>query len=197
MTMTTASLNGRAQMGAWTTTSTRRRGRRRRTFTAEYKAEILAEYDALAEGLRASGVRSCAGRACTPRTSRSGASSRDAGAPRRVWRRKVGQAAPAEQVELERLRRQNERLEAELATHEDGVGDHGKSTRALGAALRERGHRAEVEAVIDDHFDELAEVTSTKRACALLGGHRATLLPPPPAARCWARRRRGRRRRTR
>ena len=44
------------------------------------------------------------------------------------------------------MRRRNERLEAELARTEGGVGDHGKSTRALGAALRERGHRPEVEA---------------------------------------------------
>ena len=35
-----------------------------------------------------------------------------------------------------------------------GAGDHGKSARALGNALRERGLRAEVEAVIDEHLPE-------------------------------------------
>ena len=52
--------------------------------------------------------------------------------------------------------------------------DHGKSACALGACLRERGHRAEVEAVIDDNFDDLAEQTCTRRAAVLSGRPRAT-----------------------
>src|SRR5205823_5350501 len=65
-----------------------------------------------------------------------------------------------------------------------------KRTRALGAALRERGLPPAVDAVIDEHFDDLEAVTSTKQACALLGASRATRYrrrrPPlvgPPALR--------------
>lgn len=79
------------------------------------------------------------------------------------------------------------------ATRHDCVGDHGKSARALGAALRERGHRAEVEAVIDDHFDDLANSTCVRRAAQLLGRPRAThyrrCQPPKLGHRPLARRR--------
>lgn len=76
--------------------------------------------------------------------------------------------------------------------------DHGKSARALGAALRERGQRPAVEGVVADALPELAQVTSTKTACRLLGTSRATLYrrrnrPHPDTVR----RRRGRPRRTR
>jgi transposase len=43
---------------------------KRRTFTAKYKLEILAEYDAARRGRRG---RCCAARACTPAISWSGA----------------------------------------------------------------------------------------------------------------------------
>ncbi len=49
MTMTTASLLARAHYGAVDEPDPAAR-RRRRTFTAEYKEEILAEYDALPTG---------------------------------------------------------------------------------------------------------------------------------------------------
>ena len=49
-----------------------------------------------------------------------------------------------------------------------------KSTPALGAHLRERGHRDEVEAVIDDHFEDLAQATCVRRAAQLLGRPRAS-----------------------
>src|SRR5215210_231331 len=54
------------------------------------------------------------------------------------------------------------------------LGRCGKSTRALGTALRERGHRQAVEAVIARAVAALAEHTSTKAACDLLGWSRAT-----------------------
>ena len=87
---------------------------RRRSFTVEYKARILAEYEALAEH---SGERGALMRREGLYTSHIA-----------EWRR-VRDTAPApgptrssrpnkrtaEQVELERLRRRNERLEAELA----------------------------------------------------------------------------------
>ena len=51
MTMTTASLNGRAHTGAVTDDDIDPAAKpTRRTFTAEYKAEILAEYDLWPKG---------------------------------------------------------------------------------------------------------------------------------------------------
>ena len=111
MTMTTASLLARAHDGGVDEPDPAARPRRR-TFTAEYKERILDEYDALPlgssergallrrEGLytshlaewrkaRATGARDALGAKSKPRRS-------------------------AEQVELEKLRRKNERLEAEL-----------------------------------------------------------------------------------
>src|SRR3954471_23926255 len=86
---------------------------RRRSFTAEYKAEILDEYDALPVGssergalLRRVGLYSS--HLAEWRKARD-AGARDALAPRAKPRRSP------EQVELERLRRRNERLEADLA----------------------------------------------------------------------------------
>ena len=56
MTMTTASLNGRAHTGGVTDDDIDPAAKpRRRTFTAEYKAEILAEYRHVAEGLGGAG----------------------------------------------------------------------------------------------------------------------------------------------
>ena len=63
---------------------------------------------------------------------------------------------------------------------------------ALGNALRERGLRPEVEAVIDEHLDDLEAATSTKRACALLGA-----VAGDPATGAVTRPSRGRRRRGR
>lgn len=109
MTMTIASLPARADDGLVDPAARPRR----RSFTAEYKARILEEYDALPAGgpdrgalLRREGlytshiaewrkVRAAAVQeGLTPRTR---------------------QGRTAEQVELERLRKQNAKLEAELA----------------------------------------------------------------------------------
>src|SRR5688572_8543565 len=86
---------------------------RRRSFTAEYKARILDEYDALPVGstergalLRREGLYSS--HLAEWRKARD-AGARDGLAPRAKPRRS------AEQVELDRIRRRNERLEAELA----------------------------------------------------------------------------------
>src|SRR5512132_3834436 len=59
----------------------------------------------------------------------------------------------------------------------DGVGHHGKSTRALGTALRERGGAQSAAAVevTDTAFANLrAAQVSTAAACALTGRSRAT-----------------------
>ena len=58
--------------------------------------------------------------------------------------------------------------------HERRSTSWGKFTRALGGHLQGRGHRREVEMVIDDHHPELAMAVGTKRACELLGRARAT-----------------------
>src|SRR3954471_1981525 len=49
-----------------------------------------------------------------------------------------------------------------------------ETARALGGALRECGHRSEVDAMIEAHFGEVEAMTSTSAACDLLGVSRAT-----------------------
>jgi transposase-like protein len=112
MTMTNASLLARAHDGVVHEPDPAARPRRR-SFTAEYKARILDEYDALPVGtsergalLRREGLYSS--HLAEWRKARY-VGARDALAPRAKPRRS------AEQVELERVRRRNERLEAELA----------------------------------------------------------------------------------
>lgn len=111
MTMTTSSLLVRAHDGVVDEPDPAARPRRR-TFTADYKAEILDEYDALPVGssergalLRREGLYSS--HLAEWRKARD-AGAQQALAPKAKVRRS------AEQVELERLRRKNERLEAEL-----------------------------------------------------------------------------------
>ena len=112
MTMTTASLLTRAHAGVVEEPDPAARPRRR-SFTAEYKAEILDEYDALPVGssergalLRREGLYSS--HLAEWRKARN-VGAREALAPRAKPRRSP------EQVELEKLRRKTERLEAELA----------------------------------------------------------------------------------
>ena len=113
MTMTSASLKTRAQNGGVDEPDPAARARRR-SFTAQYKARVLAEYDALPDysGERGALVR------------REGLYSshiaewrkaRDAATLEALEPKARPAKRSAEQVELERLRRRNERLEAELA----------------------------------------------------------------------------------
>jgi len=111
MTMTTASLLARADDGGVDEPDPAARPRRR-SFTAEYKARILDEYDALPAGstergalLRREGLYTS--HIAEWRKARD-AGARDGLAPKGKPRRSP------EQVELEKLRRRNERLEAEL-----------------------------------------------------------------------------------
>ena len=112
MTMTTASLLARAHDGVVDEPDPAARPRRR-SFTAEYKARILAEYDALPAGstergalLRREGLYTS--HIAEWRKARD-AGARDGLAPKAKARRSP------EQVEVDKLRRRNERLEAELA----------------------------------------------------------------------------------
>ena len=113
MTLTTASANGRALTGGVTDDDMNPAARpTRRTFSAEYKAEVLAEYDRWPRGsdergaiLRREGLYSSHISEWRKQA--------DAGA-REGLARKSKKRRTAEQVELERLRRQNERLAIEL-----------------------------------------------------------------------------------
>ena len=111
MTMTSASLLARAHDGGVDEPDPAARPRRR-TFTAEYKDRILDEYDALPSGstergalLRREGLYTS--HLAEWRKTRA-AGARDALAAKLKPRRS------AEQAELEKLRRRNARLEAEL-----------------------------------------------------------------------------------
>ncbi len=112
MTLTSASLRARAHDGGVDEPDPAARPRRR-SFTAQYKAAILDEYDALPVGssqrgalLRREGLYTS--HVAEWRRARN-AGARDALAPKGKARRSP------EQVELERLRRRNERLETDLA----------------------------------------------------------------------------------
>ena len=111
MTMTIASLAARADDGGMGESDPAARPRRR-SFTAEYKARILDEYDGLPVGssqrgalLRREGLYSS--------HLAEWRKARDAGA-RQGLATKPKPKRSAEQVELERLRRRAERAEAEL-----------------------------------------------------------------------------------
>ncbi len=184
MTLTIADLPGGSAENAGM--SPRADRPRRRWFPAEYKQlAVLAEYDAAESGAKGAILR------------REGLYSshlvewrraRDAGALAALGAHSRPPARASEQTEIEGLRREKAKLEAELAKTRAALPGRGKSTRALGAALRERGLRSEVEEVIGAAFIELAPMTSTAPACALLGKPRATYYrrqrpascPPPP-----------------
>lgn len=113
MTMTTASLNGRAQTGAVTDDDIDPAAKpTRRTFSAEYKAEILAEYDSWPKGspergaiLRREGLYSSH---ISEWRRQAEAGARDGLA------RKSKKRRSADEIELDKLRAKNARLEAEL-----------------------------------------------------------------------------------
>ena len=113
MTMTTASLSGRAHTGGVTDDIDPAARPKRRTFSAEYKAEILAEYDAYPKGAEERGAILRREGLYTSHISewrkQAAAGAREGLAAKSKKRRS------AEQIELERLRAKNKRLEAELA----------------------------------------------------------------------------------
>jgi len=113
MTMTTASLNGRAQTGGVTDDDIDPAAKpTRRTFSAEHKAEIVAEYDSHPKG---SDERGAILRREGLYTSHISEWRKQAAAgAREGLASKSRQRRTAEQVELDKLRRQNERLAKEL-----------------------------------------------------------------------------------
>lgn len=112
MTMTTASLLARAHDGVVDEPDPAARPRRR-SFTVEYKARILAEYDALAHGSEERGALLRREGLYTSHLAE-WRKARDAGARDGLAPKPKARRSP-EQVEVEKLRRRNERLEAELA----------------------------------------------------------------------------------
>lgn len=111
MTMTTASLLGRAEDGVVDEPDPAARPRRR-SFTAAYKEQILDEYDALAAGSTERGALLRREGLYTSHIAE-WRKARDAGV-RHALAPKAKPRRSAEQVELERLRRKAERLEVEL-----------------------------------------------------------------------------------
>jgi len=112
MTLTTAAVLARAHDGGVPDSDPAGRPRRR-SFSAEYKARILGEYDALATGspdrgalLRREGLYSS--------HLAEWRKARDAGVLGGLETKRRRSKRTGEQVELERLRRQNERLRSEL-----------------------------------------------------------------------------------
>ena len=112
MTMTTASLVRRAHDGGVDGPDPAARPRRR-SFTAEYKARILEEYDALPVGSEERGALVRREGLYTSHIAE-WRKARDAGAQEGLAPKARPRRTP-EQVEVEKLRRKNERLEAELA----------------------------------------------------------------------------------
>ena len=112
MTMTTASLMARAHDGVVDEPDPAARPRRR-SFTAEYKARILDEYDALPSGSSERGAL-LRGEGLYSSHLAEWRKARDVGARYGLVSKRKARRSP-EQVEVQRLRRRNERLEAELA----------------------------------------------------------------------------------
>ena len=137
--MTTASLTARAHDGRVDDHDDPAPRPKRRTFTAEYKARVLTEYDALpgrsperdallrSEGLYSSHLaerRTCASRAALDALAPSGRSSKKSSADK----------------DLARAEKKILKLEAELARTKLALEITGKAHAALGDTLRERGH---------------------------------------------------------
>ena len=112
MTMTTASLLARAHDGVVDEPDPAARPRRR-TFTAEYKERILAEYDALPHGSEERGALLRREWLYTSHVAE-WRRARDAGAREGLGPKTKAKRTP-DQIEVEKLRRTNARLEAELA----------------------------------------------------------------------------------
>jgi transposase-like protein len=112
MTMTTASLLARAHDGVVDEPDPAARPRRR-SFTAEYKERMLAEYDALPAGSDGRGALLRREGLYTSHIAE-WRKVRDAGARDGLAPKAKAKRSP-ERVEVDKLRRKTERLEAELA----------------------------------------------------------------------------------
>ena len=110
--MTTASLNDRADTGVVEEKPDPAARARRRTFTAEYKARVLDEFDALPAGSEQRGALLRREGLYTSHIAE-WRKAREAGARKGLESKGRAKRTP-EQVELEKLRRRTKQLEAEL-----------------------------------------------------------------------------------
>ena len=125
MTLTTALLDGRAQTGGVTDDDIDPAAKpTRRTFSAEYKAGIVAEYDSHPKGSEERGAILRREGLYTSHISE-WRKQAEAGA-REGLARKSTKRRSAEEIELDRLRRQNERLARELAKTQTALEITGK-----------------------------------------------------------------------
>lgn len=113
MTLTTAALHDGADTGVVDAKPDPAARPRRRSFTAEYKARILDEYDGLPVGSDQRGALLRREGLYTSHIAE-WRKARDAGAREGLAAKARPRKRSAEQVELEKLRGVNERLEAEL-----------------------------------------------------------------------------------
>jgi len=153
----------------------------RRSFSPEYKLAILAEFDGCSESgekgalLRREGLylEHHHGLASTtsPGALKGAIVAPTADGADRVFR--GGQTAGRERTTAR-----------QVGSGRGGDSRPGKSARALGRDLQERGHRGVVTTIMDTAINELAPVVGTKRACEALGRSRASYYRQRQPARC-------------
>jgi transposase len=144
---------------------------RRRSFTADYKLEVLAAYDAAEPGEKSEILR------------REGLYSshivdwrrtRDAGAYAALARPRGRPAADPRDARIAQLGKERARLERDLATARFVAGVQTTTVSVLGDALRGSGHRSEADTVIDQAIAALAPWVGTRAACAAVGESQAS-----------------------
>jgi transposase-like protein len=161
------------------------RTRRRRSFSAQYKLDVLGDYDAAGPGEKSAILR------------REGLYSshiadwrraRDTGALAALARPRGRPAVDQRDAQIAQLLREKSRLEQDLAKARSIVAVQARAARALGIALRANGHRPEADAVNDQAIAALAPWIGTRAACAAVGESQASYyrrsrvgLSAPPA----------------
>jgi transposase-like protein len=134
MTMTTAALHTRAQDGGVGDDDPAAKPKRRR-FSAEYKLAILDEYEHLTDpGAKGALLRR---EALYSSHLVEWRRARDVGALRELAPKARPAKRSAEQLELDALRRRNERLEDDLAKHRLALEIQGKASELLERLLAE------------------------------------------------------------
>jgi transposase len=144
---------------------------RRRSFTAEYKLEVLSAYDAAEPGEKSEILR------------REGLYSshivdwrrtRDAGAFAALTRPRGRPAADPKDAQIAQLRKERTKLERELVAAHFVAAVQTKTAVALGDALRANGHRFLADTTIDEAIGVLVPHIGTRAACAVVGESQAS-----------------------
>ena len=159
---------------------------RRRTFTAAYKQEILAAYEAAPDGekgaiLRREGLYS----SLISEWRRA----RDAGALAGLKQPRGRPAADPRDAQIARLQQGEGQAGAGAGHGPLRGGRPVKTAGALGDDLRGRGHRARADLVTNEAITAMAPRIGTRAACRAAGvaqaswyrRHRASPAPPRPA----------------